>query len=63
MQETDDAMKALAAKGNLKIHTIDFGSKEWREWRDILFEPAKQKYLEIGGPMAPKILEIVKQFE
>ena len=63
IEETDAAMKVLKARGNLKIHTIDFGSKEWKYWKDIMSGPAKAKYLEIGGRNAPKILEIIKQNE
>ena len=63
LKETDNAMKTLKARANLKVYEIAFGSKEWKRWRDVMFEPAKAKLLEIGGDMTPKILEIVKQYE
>lgn len=63
LKETGKAMKTLKARANLKIYEIDLGSKEWKQWRSVMFEPAKKKFLEIGGDMAPKILEIVKQYE
>jgi C4-dicarboxylate-binding protein DctP len=63
LKETDEALKLLRARPNLEMYEIEFGSKEWKEWRDVMFEPAKAKFLEIGGDMAPKILEIVKQYE
>jgi C4-dicarboxylate-binding protein DctP len=63
LKETDKAMKTLEARANLKVYKIAFGSKEWKEWRDVMFEPAKAKFLAIGGDMGPKILEIVKQYE
>jgi hypothetical protein len=61
--DADKAMKILEARDNLKIHTIDFGSTEWNKWREIMCRPAQDKYLEIGGKNAPKILDIVKQYK
>ena len=63
LKETDKAMNTLEARANLKVYKIGFGSKEWKEWQKVMFEPAKAKFLEIGGDMALKILEIVKQYE
>jgi len=63
LKETDKAMKTLKARANLKVHEIDFGSKEWKEWQKVMSEPAKAKFLEIGGDMGPKILEMVKRYE
>lgn len=63
IKETNKAMQTLKARANLKVHEIAFGSKELNEWRKGMSEPSKAKFLEIGGDMAPKILEIVKQYE
>lgn len=63
LNETAKAIKTLKAQPNLKVNEITFGSKEWKEWRDVMFESSKIKFLEIGGDKAPEILKIVKKYE
>lgn len=63
VKETEKAINTLKARSNLKVHEIDFDSGQWNEWRDVMFEPAKKKFLEIGGVSGPKILEIVEKLK
>ena len=63
LSETAKAIRTLRAQPNVKVKEIAFGSKEWKEWRKIMFEPAKARYLKIGGNKAPEVLKIVKKYE
>ena len=63
IKQTEDAINTLKARSNLKLYQIAFDSGGWKEWRDVMFEPAKKKFLEIGGTSGHKILEIVEKLK
>ncbi len=63
LKDTAKAIETLKAQPNLKVNVIAFGSEQWKEWRNVMFEAAKIKFLEIGRENATEILKIVQKYE